>query len=81
MLGERVFPRDRKGAADFVLWAEGLDGTGGGGLRVVMESTGRYSGELAGHLEAAGFGGGISIVNPRLVNHHIKSLGVSSRAA
>lgn len=76
------FPRDAAGAEAFAKSASGILAGIPGGMRkseLVMEATGSYSEELARMLDAQeGFQGASRIVNPRLVHHYARSLGMKN---
>lgn len=79
-LGKSCFEMTPEGAGAFLRWADGL--AGGQDtieLHAVMESTGRYSADLAGLLRAAGLESKPRIVNPRLMSHFAKSLGLKNK--
>lgn len=76
-LPRRGFPRTREGVAELAAWLDGLELEGG--LRAVMEATGRYSMELAAWLVAERPAWAPAIADPKAVSHFIRSLSLRNK--
>jgi transposase len=72
-----TFARDAGGVKDFLEMAASAVG-GDAAFQIVMEATGSYSSELEKMFASAGLPGRTRIVNPRLVHHYAKSLGLKN---